>query len=276
MRCITAICPAGPPKLRARDPQPDPESLAEADAVAGISFGVVVSSRQYRSRLRLVGGPVVGLAGRVAAPAIERVVERDAGLELFEIVIIHPRQAERGREQPGRLRSRDRAARYRRRAPWLPAATAAGVARPNSSTITSKVQSSPRWLQNTFFDVEGRGVEALADRDHLGRRDEQKHRVRIDEAPDQPGAGDAVDLRPRAGDPDGAALRVARRQFRCRHQRQLGRLPALEAALERLGFDVERAAARPPCPARASGRAGRRRWPIVRRTPRPSRRRPRG
>ena len=84
------------------------------------------------------------------------------------------------------------------------------------------------------FDIERNGVEALADRDNLGRRHEQKHRVRIDEAPDQPGAGDAVDLRPRAGHPDGAALGVARRQFRCRHQRQFGGLPALEAALERL------------------------------------------
>ena len=63
------------------------------------------------------------------------------------------------------------------------------------------------------LDVEGRGVEALADRDHLGRRHEQEHRVRIDEPADQPGAGDAVDLRPRPGDPDGAPLRVARRQF---------------------------------------------------------------
>ena len=37
MRCITAICPAGPPKLSTRDPQPDPEGLAEADAVTGDS-----------------------------------------------------------------------------------------------------------------------------------------------------------------------------------------------------------------------------------------------
>jgi len=59
----------------------------------------------------------------------------------------------------------------------------------------------------------GTAVEALADRDDLGRRHEQEHRVRIDEAPDQPGAGDPIDLRPRAGDPDGAPLRVARRQF---------------------------------------------------------------
>ena len=37
--------------------------------------------------------------------------------------------------------------------------------------------------------------------------------MRIDEAADQPGAGDAVDLRPLARHPDGAALGVARRQL---------------------------------------------------------------
>src|SRR5205085_12236528 len=55
-------------------------------------------------RLRLVGRPVVGLAGRIAAPAIEGVVERQAGLELLEIVVEHPRQAERSRQEPGRFR----------------------------------------------------------------------------------------------------------------------------------------------------------------------------
>ena len=63
--------------------------------------------------------------------------------------------------------------------------------------------------------------------------DEQEHRVRIDEAADQPGAGDAVDLRPRARHPDGAALRVARRQLVAGHQRQPGRGPAERAAFER-------------------------------------------
>ena len=190
----------------------------------------------------------MGLVGGVAAPAIERIVERDAGLELFEIVIIHPRQAERSREQPGRFRDRDRAARYRRRAPSLPAAASAGVARPNSSTITSKVQSSPRWLQNTFSMSKGAALKRSPTATTSDGATNRNTAFGIDEAPDQPGAGDAVDLRPRAGHPDGAALRVARRQFRCRHQRQLGRLPALEAAFERLGFDAEcRSQAAVPC-----------------------------
>jgi hypothetical protein len=36
------------------------------------------------------------------------------------------------------------------------------------------------------FDVEGKGIEALADRDNLGRRQEQKQRVGVDESPYQP------------------------------------------------------------------------------------------
>ena len=63
------------------------------------------------------------------------------------------------------------------------------------------------------LDIEGNGVETLADRDNLGRCHEQKHRVRIDEPSHQPGAGDTIDLWPRAGYPDGAALGIACGQF---------------------------------------------------------------
>ena len=48
--------------------------------------------------------PVVGLLDRVAAPAVEGVVQTHAGLELLEIVAVHARQAERGGEQAGALR----------------------------------------------------------------------------------------------------------------------------------------------------------------------------
>ena len=111
------------------------------------------------------------------------------------------------------------------------------------------------------LDVEGRGVESLADRQHLGRRDEQEYGVRIDEAADQPRAGDAVDLRPRAGDPDRAALRVARRQFRA-GPAAVCLLPGFEAAFQSFGRDIEHGAARPPCPALSfSPRMADRRWP---------------
>src|SRR6185312_16645829 len=47
------------------------------------------------SRFHLVRWPVVGFLCRVAAPAIECVVEQHACAQLFEVVVIHPRQAER-------------------------------------------------------------------------------------------------------------------------------------------------------------------------------------
>src|SRR4051812_29313572 len=83
-----------------------------------------------------------------------------------------------------------------------------------------------------IFDVERRGVESLADRLHLGRRHEQKHRGRIDEAADQPWAGGAVDLRPRPRHPDGSSAPVARGQLCGGYQREFRGLPALEAALK--------------------------------------------
>src|SRR5690349_20564439 len=58
------------------------------------------------SRIHLVGRPVVRLPGRIATPAIKRVVEQKPGTQLFEIVVVHPRQAERGGEQSRRLRSK--------------------------------------------------------------------------------------------------------------------------------------------------------------------------
>ena len=72
----------------------------------------------------------------------------------------------------------------------------------------------------------------------LGRRHEQEDRLRIDEAADQPGAGDPVDLGPRAGHPDGPALRIARRQLGLGHHRQPGGSPGLHAALQGLGLDA--------------------------------------
>jgi hypothetical protein len=45
------------------------------------------------------------------------------------------------------------------------------------------------------LDVEGDRAEAVGDGFDLGRGDEQEAGTGVDEAADQPGAGDAVDLR---------------------------------------------------------------------------------
>ena len=82
------------------------------------------------------------------------------------------------------------------------------------------------------FDVEGRRAVAFCNAHHLGGGHEQDDGAGIQKAADQPGAGDTVDLGPRARHPDGAALRIAGGEL-CRiNQRQPGRPPGLEPAFE--------------------------------------------
>src|SRR5690349_12166415 len=107
MRCITAICPAGPPKLsaatRSQTRKASPSEtpwLGEASATLGLEFCRV----SLISGSRLLRGPVMGLVRCIAAPAIEGIVEHKSCLELREIVRIHPRQSERGGEQAGHFR----------------------------------------------------------------------------------------------------------------------------------------------------------------------------
>ena len=46
---------------------------------------------------------LVGFAGSVPAPAIERIIKHDTRLKLFEIVVVHSRKAQRGGKQAGGL-----------------------------------------------------------------------------------------------------------------------------------------------------------------------------
>ena len=159
-----------------------------------------------RSWLHLVGWPVVGFFRGIAAPAVEAVVEQHAGIELLEIVAVHARQAERGGEQAGASGARSsRACIGCPHDQWRGAAVAR-CARPNSSIIMSKVQRSPLMAPERVLDIEGRGAEAACHTFDFRWCDEQEHGGRVDKAADEPGAGDAVDLGPRARHPDRAAL----------------------------------------------------------------------
>src|SRR3546814_4704638 len=88
----------------------------------------------------------------------------------------------------------------------------------------------------------------LGDRaDLLGRRgdpvlrDVVDQRLAVDEAPDEPRTGDAVDLGPLAGDPLARpVLRIAR-QRRLADRRSGGRAVGFDAALEETGIETERA-----------------------------------
>src|SRR3954471_5442071 len=112
MRCITAICPAGPPKLsRAIRSHTANASAKETPWTRGcgaaepdIDTASVISPLVHQLRLWLVGRPVVGLGGGVAAPAKERIIKLQSGLELFEVVAVHARQPERCRQKARGLR----------------------------------------------------------------------------------------------------------------------------------------------------------------------------
>ena len=86
-------------------------------------------------------------------------------------------------------------------------------------------------------DIEWRGVEFFRDSEHLGGRHEQELRARIDESPDQPRAGHAIDFRSMARNPQGCAGRGGGRQAGGRHQRLAGIAPREMASAERFRGD---------------------------------------
>lgn len=84
-------------------------------------------------------------------------------------------------------------------------------------------------------NIERRGGETLRGVQHFIGRNEQKHRLGIDEAPDKPGARDAIDLGARTRYPYGASLDVARRQVLRGDEWLTGLPPRGVAAFERFG-----------------------------------------
>src|SRR3712207_8512016 len=76
------------------------------------------------------------------------------------------------------------------------------IRRPPRSTLFpyTTLFRSPEHVRS--LDVEGRGAEPPGHGLDLGRGHEQEHGRGIGEAADQPGAGDAVDLRPRPRHPE--------------------------------------------------------------------------
>src|SRR3954469_3513626 len=99
MRCMTAICPAGPPKLsaatrsqtRKASPKVTPCECVDAP-LSGVAWvtALLMSASLFRGR------PVVRFVRGVAAPAVEGIIEQHAGIQLLEVVDEHARQAERG------------------------------------------------------------------------------------------------------------------------------------------------------------------------------------
>ena len=150
MRCMTAICPAGPPKLRsATRTQVGMASLSDGYEIGpALPTNVDLATTSFTSGPRLIGGPVVRLVGGIAAPAIEGVVKQHPSFELLQIVRYMLERPKDAASRPGawgdnsgRAVSAPRTIVARRRR--------GGVPNPNSSTMVSNVQVSPRWLQKT-------------------------------------------------------------------------------------------------------------------------------
>src|ERR1700677_2962443 len=232
IRCITAICPAGPPKLSvATRNQTRNASPVETPCAGRVRERATPSTM---SGPLLVGGPIVRFAGRITAPAIESIVERQARFELFEIVGIHARQAERRSKQAGRFRREIEASRVR----------SAHDRRKPKQRRRREVKFLNEYVEGAGlaamtpehpFDIERSRPELLRDCWDFRRGYEHEQRRRIDEAADEPRAGDAVDFRTLARHPYRAALPVARGQLAYRHERQLASSPSREPVVEHLG-----------------------------------------
>ena len=164
------------------------------------------------------------LARCVAAPAIERVVERHPGFELLKIVGIHARQPERRRKKARRFGREIEAGGIRaandRGQPQAARATRAPVPR------SSRRRCRPR-----------RDGSRTLLRYRTARRRTARRRLRLPKAlrtgtarRDRQSAGSAragypVDFWPLAGHPQGPALSVARRQLAYRNERQAALRP---------------------------------------------------
>ncbi len=81
-------------------------------------------------------------------------------------------------------------------------------------------------------EVERGSVEPLGDIEDFRLRHIKENRVAVDEAANEPGAGDAVDLGRDRADPDCAALSITRRQSGIVDQQGAGRRPRFMAAFQ--------------------------------------------
>ena len=160
-------------------------------------------------------GPVVLLALRVTAPAIERIVYRHAGFELGVIVTVDTRQAKRDGEQSSSLGHKVEpigigAPHDRREADQrFVRVEAEGLDHDVEGATLAAMAPEYAFVR----DVERLGLLLLGDGQHVTGRDEQEAGLRIDEPSDQPGTGDAIDLGPRSCDPPCLAIVMSWRQM---------------------------------------------------------------
>src|SRR5262245_41705483 len=89
-----------------------------------------------------------------------------------------------------------------------------------------------------ILDVKWRASEALGYCHDIRRRHKQKHGAWIDEATNEPGTGDPVDLRTRAGHPHSSTLTINRRKLGYWNQWKLSFSPCSEPSFQHLRRDT--------------------------------------
>src|SRR5262249_18716661 len=96
MRCMIAICPAGPPKLRsATRTQVGVASLNDGYGMdPALPTNIDLATASFISSPGFIGGPVVRLFSGIASPTIEGLVEQHPRFKLLQIVRIHAREAQ--------------------------------------------------------------------------------------------------------------------------------------------------------------------------------------
>src|SRR5262245_12600322 len=226
MRCMTAIWPAGPPKLRAAT-RSQVRNASRSDTPWPSSERSCPTT-ESSAMARLLGGgtgPIVRLRLKTAAPGIERVVHHHPVFEHFVIVGKVRGEPERDREQAAALRGEI-------------VARCIGASHDCREMVEGRIldavdahdgiEGAAIAFVGEFdaLDVIGRCARRFGNVENVLGGDVDEFRLRIDEAPDQPRTGDAVDFRALARDPlaGGRAYGSVRWQTLCS--------PASDAVLE--------------------------------------------
>jgi hypothetical protein len=89
-----------------------------------------------------------------------------------------------------------------------------------------------------ILDIERNATKALGHLHDIRRSNKQERGAWINEATNEPGAGDAVDLGARAGHPNGSAPRINRWQLGEGNQRTFLLLPTFKSPFEHLRWNT--------------------------------------
>src|SRR5262245_326971 len=191
-------------------------------------------------RLRIGGKSsrsTVALIGRVARPTINDIEVRQRGVELLDVVPVHARISETGREQPGRLRRQIKAASVcpthdqRQAREWLsvkPELLEHDIKRGALSLVAPKLA----------LNIERRGVGMLRDTCDFRWWDEKNYSALVDEPADEPRTRHADHLGPGSRYPDGPASFVALRNAITPNHGLALRPPCLVSTNQRLSIDT--------------------------------------